>query len=560
MMLSDLQKSILEKKGFALEDTEKLEKYLNPDWSRDLGDPSQIKDIQKSIARLKEAIDKKQKIFIYADYDCDGIPGAVILHDFFKKINYENFSVYLPHRHREGFGLNEGAIKKIKREGGELIITVDLGIANLEEIKLVRELGMEIIVTDHHLPLTDESGKQILPEAFAIINTKQTGDTYDEKYLCGASTAWKLVHEFLNTYRESFGVVEGYEKWLLDMVAIASVADLIPLENENRLLAKYGLRVLQKSSRPGLQKILRNAKINQKTITENDISFGIAPRINSASRMSDPEIAFRALLNNSEAVAYAEKLEQLNQQRKIETGKANDSLDLEKLKNQKIILLGEESWTPGILGLIASKIVEETGKTCFVWGCGEEKNVYKGSVRAGIEDWNVMEIMSECDRANKNILENFGGHAGAGGFSLKKANLKELEKFLQDYAEKNSKKSESENLNLQSSENILENDIAEKFLSLDLKNLQKNILRESEIFAPFGVANEKPIFRVGVDKVDCKRFGKNKEHLEMNLAGVRAIEFFVSETREVDLKTKTEFLVTIERDNFRGGIVLRLVK
>lgn len=212
MFLSDLQKNILEKKGFsfASKDNEKeIEKFLSPKWDRDLLDYKKIKDIQKSVERIKIAIDNNEKIIIYADYDCDGIPGAVILNDLFEKINYKNFSVYIPNRHNEGYGLNKNAIQKFIDEKVSLIITVDLGITNIEEIDFAEENGINVIITDHHLPILNENGKQILPKSFSIINTKQNDCEYEEKFLCGASTAWKLVYAFLEKYREEFNVSNG---------------------------------------------------------------------------------------------------------------------------------------------------------------------------------------------------------------------------------------------------------------------------------------------------------------------------------------------------------------
>lgn len=373
MFLTDLQKKILESKGFDLEKKEEIEKFLSPDWDKDLLDSGKIKGIKESIERIKEAIEKKEKIIIYADYDCDGIPGAVILNDFFEKLNYRNFSVYIPHRHNEGYGLNTNAIQKFIDEGVSLLITVDIGITNLEEIKFAEENGINVIVTDHHLPILDDKAKQILPKAFSIINTKQIGDKSEEKFLCGASTAWKLVNAFLNKYRKEFDIGEGWEKWLLDMVGIATVADLVPLKNENRLLAKYGLAVLKKTRRPGLLKIFSNAKINQRKINEDDIAFGIAPRINAASRMSEPIHAFYALLQNEKSINFANELENYNKARKQETKDAETVIDYEKFQEEKIILIGDEKWTPGIIGLVASKVCETVKKTTFVWGVGRIK-------------------------------------------------------------------------------------------------------------------------------------------------------------------------------------------
>ncbi|MEA4910919.1 hypothetical protein SDC9_21762 [bioreactor metagenome] len=547
MILTPLQNKILEQKGFDLENKAELEKFLFPNWDRDLLDTKKIKDIDKSIKRIKKAIDENEKIIIYADYDCDGIPGAVILNDFFEKINYKNFSVYIPHRHNEGYGLNKNAIQKFIEAEVSLLITVDVGITNLEEIKFAEENGINVIVTDHHLPILDDKAKQILPKAFSIINTKQIGDKSEEKFLCGASTAWKLVNAFLNKYRKEFGIGEGWEKWLLDMVGIATIADLVPLKNENRLLAKYGLAVLKKTRRPGLLRILSNAKVNQKKINEDDIAFALAPRINAASRMAEPIHAFYALLQNEEAVNYANELEKYNSARKQESKDAETIIDYEKFSEEKIILIGDEKWTPGIIGLVASRVCETVKKTTFVWGVGEDENILKGSVRAGEDGYNVVEIMTSCQY----LFENFGGHEMAGGFAIHKNNLGKFQEFLREY-----KIERKENQEIEEKKNL-------EFIDIEIKDVNRKLFDQIKIFAPFGMQNEKIIFKIKLkenDFVQSKRFGKNLEHLEISINGIRGIEFFVSEERENKLLAQKEFLINLEWDNFRGDIVMRFVK
>lgn len=550
MFFTDLQKNILESKGFDLKKKEEIEKFLSPDWDRDLLDSAKIKGIKESVKRIKEAVEKKEKIIIYADYDCDGIPGAVILNDFFEKLNYRNFSIYIPHRHNEGYGLNMAAVQKFIKEKVSLLITVDIGITNLEEIKFAEENGINVIVTDHHLPILDDKAKQILPKAFSIINTKQIGDKSEEKFLCGASTAWKLVNAFLNKYRKEFGIGEGWEKWLLDMVGIATIADLVPLKNENRLLAKYGLAVLKKTRRPGLLKIFSNAKINQRKINEDDIAFGIAPRINAASRMSEPIYAFYALLQNEEAVNFANELENYNKARKQETRDAETVIDYEKFQEEKIILIGDEKWTPGIIGLVASKVCETVKKTTFVWGIGEDKNILKGSVRAGEDGYNVVEIMTECQY----LLENFGGHEMAGGFAIHKNNLNKFQTFLKKYEVEKKENRLEENQKIKK---------IPEHIDIKISNINKKLFDEIKIFAPFGMGNEKIIFKIKLNKNDfleARRFGKNKEHLEISLNGLRGIEFFANEEREKELLNQKVFFINLEWDNFKGDIVMRFVK
>jgi single-stranded-DNA-specific exonuclease len=430
------------------------------------------------------------------------------------------------------------------------MITIDIGITNLEEIKSAQDGGIDVILTDHHLPILNEKGEQILPKAFCIINTKQSDDKYQEKFLCGCSTAWKLVNAFLNKYRDEYKVKEGWEKWLLDMVAISTISDLVPLKNENRLFVKYGLQVLRKSARPGLQKILANAKIDQKNICEDDIAYGVAPRINSASRMAEPLEAFYALLHNEKSIDYANKLEKFNTNRKFNTKEAIDAIDIEKLKGEEVIFLGDENWGPGILGLIAAKVGETTGKTCFIWGMGEDKNIMKGSVRVGEDALNVVEIMTKGEI----FLENFGGHEAAGGFAIHKDKIKDFEKFLKEYGEKikSNKKNKKE-----------ETKKKEDFIILNIENINKKIYEEIKIFSPFGVENKKPVFKIKInekDVINSKRFGKNKEHLEINIGNTRGIEFFVNENREKDLLEKREHLINIEWDNYRRDVVVKFLK
>ena len=280
--------------------------FLNPVYEENY-DPYLMKDMDIAAERILKAIDKKEKIIIYSDYDADGIPGAVILHDFFKKINYNNFENYIPHRVLEGFGLNDEAIDEFAKKGVDLIITIDCGIGDVEEAEKIKKHKIDLIITDHHLPRISKNNKEELPHALAILNTRQSKCKYPDKNLCGAGVVFKLVQAIIKKHSEKFDLKEGWEKWLLDMVAIGTISDMVPLIGENRLFAHYGLKVLRKSPRFGLQRLLSIVKIDQKNIIEDDISFMISPRINAASRMGLPEDAFNLLVtkNEDEALKYA---------------------------------------------------------------------------------------------------------------------------------------------------------------------------------------------------------------------------------------------------------------
>ena len=309
--------------------TEKeAEKFLNPIFEEN-NDPFKMLGMDIAVERILKAIEKEQKIVIYSDYDADGIPGAVILHDFFKKIGYKNFTNYIPHRVLEGFGLNDEVIDEFAKNKVDLIITIDCGIADVEEAEKIKKYKIDLIITDHHLPRIDGTNPpsrvrfgeamEELPYALSILDSKQKHCKYPDKNLCGAGVAFKLVQALIEKYNnkgEKIGL--GWEKWLLDMVAIATVSDMVPLVGENRLLAYYGLKVLRKSPRPGLQRLLSIIKIDQKNITEDDISFMISPRINAASRMGNPEDAFNMLTtkDDNEALKYAFHLNKINDERK----------------------------------------------------------------------------------------------------------------------------------------------------------------------------------------------------------------------------------------------------
>jgi single-stranded-DNA-specific exonuclease len=275
----DLTAALLSRRGVVTK--EDAEKFLSPSYDEHLHDPLLMTDMPKAAERFAKAITSGEKIAVWSDYDCDGIPGGTLMHDFLKKAE-ANFENYIPHRHLEGYGMNVSGIEKLAKSGVTLIVTVDSGITDIEPITRANQLGVEVIVTDHHLPA--EAG---LPPAFAVLNPNARADeTYPFKSLCGSGVAWKLVCATLRIepkLREK--VPEGWEKWLLDMVGLATIADMVPLVDENRVLATYGLRVLRKSPRIGLQKLCRGMRVEQRAITEDDVGFMIGPRVNAASRI-----------------------------------------------------------------------------------------------------------------------------------------------------------------------------------------------------------------------------------------------------------------------------------
>ncbi|TSC67086.1 MAG: single-stranded-DNA-specific exonuclease, partial [Parcubacteria group bacterium Gr01-1014_72] len=261
-----------------IRDAEAVEAFLEPDFEKHTHDPFLLADMERAVSRVLSAIQRNERIAVWSDYDADGIPGGVILHDFFKKIGFANFTNYIPHRHDEGFGLNRDGIEELAHEGASLIITVDCGTADHGEAALARELGVDLIITDHH----EIPQGFALPDAYATINPKRPDCQYPEKMLCGAALAWKLVSALLtrlNSGSPSYRLQTkdyrlppaGWEKWLLDLAGLATLSDMVPLRGENRVIAKYGLQVLRKTPRLGFRTLCAKLRINQQMLTEDDI-------------------------------------------------------------------------------------------------------------------------------------------------------------------------------------------------------------------------------------------------------------------------------------------------
>ena len=376
-----------------------IEAFLEPRYDEHLHDPFLLHQMEEAVNRIKSAMANNEKIAIFSDYDCDGIPGAVVLHDCFKALKYENFVNYIPHRHYEGFGLSIGAVDKLAAAGMTLIVTIDCGTSSTEAVAHAKTKGVDVIVTDHHEPPAS------LPDAVAIVNPKLGAYPFTE--LCGAAVVFKLAQALLA--RTEHTIIPGAEKWWLDMVAIATVADMVPLVGENRVLACYGLKVLRKSRRPGLQQLLRKNKVEQLHLTEEDIGFTIGPRINAASRMDNPEDAFYMLAATDvvEAGRRVDHLEKLNQERKTMVALMTKELHkrLEHLEEiPPVLVLGSPDWRPSLVGLAASKLSEEHKRPVFIWG-KDGNGVFKGSCRSG----GGVSVVRLMDAARESFLEH-GGH------------------------------------------------------------------------------------------------------------------------------------------------------
>lgn len=474
--------------------------FLNPDFNTQVHDPFLLTDMRVAVERILQAIIKQEHIVIYTDYDCDGIPGGVLLHDFFTEIGYAQFENYIPHRHEEGYGFNAESVALFQARNATLIITVDCGITDHEAVNRAKEAGIDVIVTDHH-----EVGGGGVPSAYAVINPKRD-NAYPFSGICGTAVAFKLVQALISVGRDR-GLIhlkEGCEKWWLDLVGIATIADMVPLVDENRVFAHYGLLVLRKTRRLGLHHLLRKAGTLSKHITEDDIGFTIAPRINAASRMDDPEDAFHMLRARSDEDAgmYVAHLEKLNNERKgvvaHMTKEAKARLaSLESIP--PVVVLGNPQWRPSLVGLVANALAEEYERPVFVWG-RDGKGVIKGSCRSGggASVVRLMEISSDA-------FLGFGGHHASGGFSVDHEQIHTLADILcENFLKYMDDTDDSSSRQLHIDARITLEDITDTYV---------NALNQ---LAPFGVGNPRPLFEItNATPYAVEIFGKAKNHTKL---------------------------------------------
>lgn len=501
----DLTKNLLINRGITT--LAEADYFLRADFAEAIHDPFLMKGMTETVERIKEAITKKEKVIIFADYDADGVPGAAILESWFETVGHTNLVVYIPDRHSESYGLKEDHVTKFKNEGATLIITIDCGITAVGAAKKAKEEGIDLIITDHHLP------PAILPEALAIVNPKLPGCAYPFKELCGSGVIYKVVCA-LSTQPE-FPVPMGFTKWLLDLVAIATVSDMMPMIGENRILVKYGLIVLNKTKNLGLQNLIRVLKLKLGSIAEDDIGFLIGPRLNAASRMAHAFEAYELLTTHSEVTAHtiALSLEKNNQKRRkeVETILTDAFNQVDESNLSDVIVVGGPNYNLGVLGLASGRLAEKYDRLVFVWGQNGLGEI-KGSCRSP-HNVNVVELMKGCG----DLFIDFGGHAKAGGFSLLE---KDLDRLAPSLLASLAKLPEAE------PEEIRE---ADCLLSLsDVSWPNAKIITK---LSPFGKDNPKPVFWFKNLMVkEVKTFGGGGAHLELKFEEggrvIKAIGFF----------------------------------
>ncbi|ELC8441965.1 single-stranded-DNA-specific exonuclease RecJ [Clostridium perfringens] len=443
----------------------------------DLNDPYLMKDMEKGVMRIKEAIEKGSKITIYGDYDCDGVSSTSILYKGLKRCN-ANFNYHIPDREDEGYGMNSNRVRILKEEGTELILTCDNGIAAFEEIALANELGMDVILTDHHdIPLVkNESGElnKETPKAYAVINPKQEDCNYPFKSLCGAGIAFKFVCAL---YKE-LGIPHEEALKLLEICAIATVCDVVDLLGENRIIVKKGLELLNNTSNKGLIALKKYTGLTDKEIAQYHLGFVIGPCINATGRLETADLSVELLLTEDEEKAdiLARELFELNQRRQDLT---KDSVDMvikqiedNNMENDKVILVYNPYIHESIAGIVAGRIKEKYNVPTIIMTKG--KDMPKGSARS-IEEYNIFEELSKC----KEVISKFGGHPMAAGLSVEEKNIPILRKMLLENCR------------------LTEYDITPKVridVKLPLENLNYGIIDNLDRLEPFGKGNSSPLF------------------------------------------------------------------
>jgi len=492
---------------------EQIDEFLNPDYTQDIHDPFLFNDMEKAVEIIFSNIKQQKNIVIHGDYDADGVCASATIVSCLKNMGAKNVSVFLPHRETDGYGLNLKTVKNLSDKKTDLIITCDCGVSNTPEVKLAKELGMMVIITDHH------SIPAEIPPADAIIHPKISGENYPDKGLCGGAVAFKLVQALLKKHKETNGILAdgqshaAFEKWLLDLAAISSIGDMVPLVGESRTLTKYGLTVLNKTKNIGLKKLMfvagildENGQPKRGSINAHMIGFQIVPRLNAAGRMDHANSAYALLMatDEHEAEELAWQLNQNNLDRqKLTENLVNQAIkqikDSGQEKNSALFAFGED-WPTGVLGLVSGRLKDMFYKPSLAMGLNSDKEIV-GSGRS-ISEFNLIASMQE----RPEFFDKFGGHPQACGFTLKsRESLEDFKKFLNEKVPL-----ETKGIELVPQINI------DSIVDLDEINWPMYDLLQK--FEPFGMHNEEPIYAAkGLTIVNIDPVGQDGKHLRMNL-------------------------------------------
>ncbi len=505
-----------------------IEVFLNPT-RNDFHDPYLMPDMEVAVNRIVKAIEKHEKVIIYGDYDVDGITSITVLKKFLKTCGLDA-GYYIPNRLNEGYGLNKNAIDKIHEEGYTLIITVDCGISGIEEIEYANSLGLETIVTDHHEPM------DILPPAIAVIDLKRKdNDKYPFNSLAGCGVVFKLTQAL----GMKLGLNEKEYLKYLDIVCVGTISDIVPLIDENRVIAKLGLKLVEVTKNPGLRALLNASGYKQ--VNSNTISFGIAPRINACGRMGCEEEALKLFLtdNIEEAEKITDELNQFNRERQeIEKNIFDEAIRMieKEDKDNNAIVLGSQNWHHGVIGIVSSKITEIYYKPSILICFEGDKG--KGSGRS-IPGFDLHEALVNLSKH----LDKYGGHEMAVGLSLDKKNFNRFKEDFNKY--------------------VNDKDISDLVPILDIdkqiemKDVDSEIVKELDVLEPFGEANRKPVFVYKNLKIDSIRALSDGKHLKLTLKDgnilINAIGFNMGAlSKEYTIGDKVDIAGMLEINSFNG--------
>lgn len=497
-------------------------------------DPYDFPDMQKAVERIRKALDEFESIVIYGDYDVDGVTATALLYIYLTSLG-ANVSYYIPNRHTEGYGLNCSSIDKLKDRGAKLIITVDNGISSIEEVEHIKALGMDVVVTDHHLP------GEVLPDAIAVVNPHRNDCTLAFKDYVGVSVAYKLMCALEGEFNEK---TESY----LDLVALGTVADVMPLLNENRALVRRGLYIMETSPRVGIEALREAAGTIEKEPTSGELAFSLAPRINAAGRMGSAQRGLKLLISSDlkEAKELAAEINQENASRQ-KSEQEIISLALEKIESSpemefdKIIVVDGEDWNDGVIGIVASRLVERYGKPAIV--ISKDKECAKGSGRS-VDGFSLYDALN----AVKNTLTHFGGHKLAAGLSIKAEKIPEFRRAINDYAKKIDMPFMLQRIDYK----------------LKLRSINETLLALTEAMEPCGAGNPQPVFglfNMTIDSITPIGSGKHlKLELSRNGNKIQAVKFsciavdFPYEKGDV-----VDLAVSVKRNEYAGRVSVSII-
>ena len=503
--ISPVLANLLVQRG--IDTVEKAEKFFDPQL-HDLHDPFLMKDMDRAVARVEQALERGERIMVYGDYDVDGTTAVALVYKFLRQIGHTNLMFYIPDRYTEGYGISRKGIDIAAKKGVKLIIALDCGIKAVEKVDYAKQKGVDFIICDHHLPAEQ------IPAAVAVLDPKRTDCTYPFDELSGCGVGFKLVQAYAQTHNIPFENIE----WLLDLLVVSIASDIVPLVDENRILAHYGLRRLNTSPSEGLLSIINICKLDRSNITIDDIVFKIGPRINAAGRMRMDEYdendtpsggyaAVKLLVEGDEAAAtrFGGVIDGFNQDRKSidrsVTQEAHDYIESHpELKSRKSTVIYNPKWMKGIVGIVASRLIETYYRPTVV--LTQSNGFVTGSARS-IPGFDLYQAVESCS----DLLENFGGHMYAAGLTMRPENVEQFARRFNDYVEAN-----------------IDPKILVPQVEIDSMLLFSDITpsfhRELNRFQPFGPGNNAPVFAtlcVSNEKGDAKLVGAEAEHLRMDL-------------------------------------------